>query len=102
MKRIFTTVALVLIVLTSACALPYPNQSPPVFGEGMPGPGVSMTQPAAAANASPAAAGSTEKIFLPGIIYRRDSASASEQLRRTGWLPGPGGYRPAYAPAASH
>ncbi len=60
MKRIFTTVALALIVLTSACALPYPNQSPPVFGEGMPGPGVSMTQPAAA--------GGAEKVFLPGII----------------------------------
>jgi len=68
MKRIFTTVALVLIVLTSACALPYPNKSTPAFGEGMPGPGVSLTQPAAAANASPAAAGTVQKLFLPGVI----------------------------------
>jgi hypothetical protein len=94
MKRILQSVALVLIVLTSACALPYPNQSPPILGQGMPGPGVSMPQATSPAGLVPQDATpvlSENKVFLPGII----SAEMAQASGAAG--PAPESYPPPAA-----
>jgi hypothetical protein len=70
MKRIYQLMALILVVLTSACTLPYPNQPSPVLGQGMPGPGISEPQPTTPAssvsNADPEV--TEKKSYIPGVI----------------------------------
>ncbi len=86
MKRILQIIALALIVLTSACALPYPNQAPPVLGQGMPGPGVGGQQSNAPANtelnAEPTSAGLTdpasEKVYIPEINSNQAAQAAAD------------------------
>jgi len=101
MKRIFLIMALVLIVLTSACALPYPNQAP-ALNQGLPAPGFSAPQPTQVNNApvstNPAAAILTdqqsEKNFIPGVISGEQLKTASDPY------PAPAATEPL-APAAT-
>ena len=80
MKRIFQLMALVLIVLTSACALPYPNQPPTVLGQGMPGPDISEPQPTApvnsVANANPEVA--ENKSYIPELTSNTQSQAVGD------------------------
>ena len=82
MKRIFQTLALVMIVLTSACALPYPNQAPPVLGQGMPGPGVNLPESNAPAssklNADPTSAAAGDNIYIPELVSNQPEQTASD------------------------